>query len=152
MLIQSRKAKGRWLENLVAEMIRNSGLDPNCRRQQLSGSGYKKSDLDTSLNYAFEAKFHKTGFSKLWKAWEQSQKATLGVREPAVVVKKDYSQESEVLIVIRFQHFLDLLKNQKTDKIEIKNSEIENRELKFALENLKTAIKKVLKFYEKDLK
>jgi len=56
MKTRSCKNKGSRFETFIAEMIKESGLDPNARRQPLSGAGYDKGDIKTTVPFTIECK------------------------------------------------------------------------------------------------
>lgn len=77
MKAKSAKAKGSRFETFIAEQIKESGLDPKARRQVLSGAGFDKGDIASSLPFTIEAKNQKAIHLLDWveQAKTQAQKS-----------------------------------------------------------------------------
>ena len=150
MKASSAKAKGKLLEDYVADQIVELGLDPRARRDGASGAGNReKGDVITSMtvlgqNAGIECKNQATLCIPEW--WRQTKKLESLGREPVLVFKQFGEGLGETKVVIYLDTFLRLVK-QAGDKGEVQNYGVpaEDRELRWALENLKTATAKVLK-------
>lgn len=149
MKSKSKKAKGSRYEHFIAEQIRESGLDPNARRQMLSGAGYDKGDIKTSIPFTIECKNCSQISAMEWI--EQSKREALqGNINPdkwAVIFRNPKLNEGkENFVIISLEQFLELLKGkQKNLIIEV---EADNRQLKYDLQRLKESANKVLKQLE----
>ena len=98
---RSKKAKGSRLEHKFAAMLRESGMDPDARRQLLSGAGHRKGDIDTELPYCFECKNQER--LSLWRSWEQAT-GQAGDKTPVLVVS---ANRRPVLVVMRAEDWID---------------------------------------------
>lgn len=110
----SAKAKGKKLEDYIADKIVSKGIDPRARRDGASGAGTReKGDIITSAtvfgrNLGIEAKNHKTPHIKDW--WLQAQKLEVLGREPVLAYKLENEQYEETKVVIYLDTFLDMIK------------------------------------------
>src|SRR3990167_9098211 len=108
---KSAIAKGKILENYVADMLREKGLDSKAYRSHGSGSGNReKSDIWTSLmicgrNAGFECKNHKV--LKIPEWWKQTEKLSMLGYEPVLVFKMDRESLEETKVVIYLDTFLE---------------------------------------------
>lgn len=142
----SAKHKGSRYEHFIANCIKESGLDPNARRQQLSGAGYDKGDIKTTIPFTIECKNCNQIAAMEWI--EQSKREALqGNVSPdkwAVIFRNPRKAEfQESFVIIDFQQFLELLKGKQENLIiEV---DADNRQLKYDLQRLKEALNKVIK-------
>lgn len=110
----SAKAKGKKLEDYIADKIVSKGIDGRARRDGASGAGTReKGDIITSAtvfgrNLGIEAKNHKTPHIKDW--WLQAQKLEVLGREPVLAYKLENEQYEETKVVIYLDTFLDMIK------------------------------------------
>jgi len=110
----SAKAKGKKLEDYIADKLISKGIDLKARRDGASGAGIReKGDIITSAsifgrNLGIEAKNHKTPHIKDW--WKQAQKLKLLGREPVLAYKLENEQYEEAKVVIYLNTFLDMVK------------------------------------------
>lgn len=109
MKASSAKAKGKLLEDYVADQIISKGIDPRARREFSSGSGNReKADIWTSMtilgqNVGIECKNQKTLAIPDW--WRQTKKLESLGREPVLVFRLPYEEFGDTKCVI----YLDLL-------------------------------------------
>ena len=143
----SARAKGKILEDFIADQIRDKGIDPKARRDGASGAGTReKGDICTSMmvlgqNAGIEAKNQKV--LKIQEWWRQTKKLESLSREPVLAFKIYGEPLEETKVIIYLDTFLELVKRQNdTTEIEIPE---DNRELKYKLEKLHYALKDVLK-------
>lgn len=117
MKAKSAIAKGKLLEDYVAEQIRVKGIDPRANRSFGSGNGNtEKSDIWTSMmvlgqNAGVECKNHKTLAIPEW--WRQTRKLQDLGREPILVFKQFGEPMGETKCVIYYDTLLELIKCQK---------------------------------------
>lgn len=151
MLPTSAIAKGKLLECHIADTIVEMGLDPKACRSAGSGNGNReKADINTNLtilgrNAGFEAKNHKTlAIPEWWKQAEQLEK--IG-REPVLVFKLRGEPLEGSLATIRLNTLLELIKrsNAYVGAKEPTGESEKQRALRWALNDLMAAVKKVVK-------
>lgn len=147
--IATRKAKGKELENHVADKLVEFQIDTKARRDGASGAGNReKGDIITSAqingrNLGIECKNHKVPHIKDW--WEQTIKLEQLGREPILVYKLYGESMGESKAVVYLDTLLELIKKSQGEIKEIKEIDIDQSKLKFALQGLKYSINKVLK-------
>lgn len=114
--MKSAVAKGKLLEDWVAQTIRESGLDPKAYRSHGSGNGNtEKGDIWTSLqilgqNVGIECKNQKNIAIPDW--WKQVRKLESLGREPLLVFKLPHSATEDALVTMYWQTLIDLLKTR----------------------------------------
>lgn len=120
---KARKAKGRALEQYVADLIREKGLDDRANPSFGSGSGTReKADVWTSMmilgqNAGIECKHADNLQLQTW--WEQAKKLQDLSREPILVVKQTSWRYENVVAVVYLDTLLEMakeierLKNEK---------------------------------------
>lgn len=144
----SALAKGKKLEDWVANQIREKGLDPKAYRSHGSGStNNEKGDIWTSMqclgqNVGIECKNQKV--LKIQEWWKQTLKLESLSREPVLVFKVDGEPMEATKCVIYLETFLELCARQG-DRVE---PEYEDPRQKYEVKNAIEALKKVLKHYE----
>lgn len=114
----SAKAKGKLLEDYVADQIVAKGIDPKARRDGASGAGNReKGDVITSMmilgqNAGIECKNQATLSIPDW--WRQTkQLETLG-REPVLCFRIAHEPMEDTKVVIYLDTLLELVKSQKS--------------------------------------
>ena len=118
--IKSARAKGKELEDFVADKLVEYGLDSKARRDGGSGSGTReKGDVCTSAqllgrNLGIEVKNHETLHIPEW--WKQAEKLEVLGREPVLVYKLPNRNPRVVLVSIYLETFLDMLVALQGDK------------------------------------
>ena len=154
---QSAIAKGKELENWIVDRIIALGLDSKACRSAGSGNGNReKSDINTSLtilgkNIGIEAKNHKTLHIQEW--WRQTEKLEVLGREPVLAFKIARDPFEATNVVIRLETLLELVKwankayaDVAIIKEDFGKSAEDQRNMKWALENVKSGISKLLKY------
>ena len=132
------KKKGNKGENDFYKWLRQEGIDRGAMRNPSSGSGIVKSDVVNALGINFEVKTVKK--LNLLKAYNQSDRDALASHTtPYLAIHFDGMSDDVWLMVMDNWTWKDLWIKSREDKI-IQPS----RELRWALEKLKTAITQVL--------
>lgn len=109
-------AKGKVLEQHVADQIRLKGIDPKACRSYGSGNGnIEKGDIWTSMmilgqNAGIECKNHATLCIPKW--WKQTKKLENLGREPVLVFKQFGEPLGESKAIVYLDTLLELIKNQ----------------------------------------
>ena len=140
---KSKIAKGKYLEKLVAQEIEKAGLGKSMRTPG-SGSGLKKGDIFSSLDWLIEVKNQEK--INWWASIEQAKKqAEIGnySKEKWALVLRDIKSPQvnpKLYCVIDFWQWLNLLKSESEPRIK---SPYKN--LRWKLETLKNTINSVLK-------
>ena len=117
MKAKSSIAKGKFLEDYVADQIREKGIDPKAYRSHGSGSGNReKGDIWTSMmilgqNAGIECKNQKTFAIPDW--WRQTRKLEKLGREPVLVFKENHAPLGDTLALVYLDTLLELIKSQK---------------------------------------
>jgi hypothetical protein len=120
--MKSQVAKGKLLEEFVAEQIRSKGIDPKAYRAHGSGNGNtEKADIWTSMtvlgqNAGIECKNQANLCIPEW--WRQTKKLESLGREPVLAFKIYGEPLSETKVVIYLDTFLELVKNQQITKLD----------------------------------
>lgn len=147
----SAKAKGKLLEDYVADQIVAKGLDPKAHRDGASGAGTReKGDINTSMmvlgqNAGFECKNHATLHIPDW--WKQTKKLEKLGREPILAFKIYGEPMSETKVVVYLDSFLELVKASKGVVAQVEGESL-SYEQKSSLRYLLQACKKTLKEFE----
>jgi len=108
------KTKGKLLENYVADLIAEKGIDPRARAESSSGAGNReKGDIWTSMmilgqNAGIECKNHKKLSLPEW--WNQTKKLENLSREPVLVFRFNYDKWGDTKCVIYLDTLLELIK------------------------------------------
>ena len=106
---RSAKAKGRRLQNLVRDTLREvfpklHEDDIKSQTMGMAGEDIVLSPADREvIPYSFECKNKER--LDLWKSWEQAL-TNCGGRQPVLVIKRNHSR---VYAVLEFDAFLDLI-------------------------------------------
>src|SRR3990167_2279673 len=138
MKASSAKQKGKILEEWVTNRLIQSGLDLRAYPQKGSGSGIRKGDIWNSLDIHFECKNQKNFGGKEW--FKQMKDENVSHLKEVLVWHPPQVSLDESKVIIDWDYFEELLVGNKGTK-----SVIENPNLKWPLQNLSDAIKKVLK-------
>lgn len=148
----SAKAKGKLLEDYVADQIVSKGIDPKAHRDGASGAGNReKGDINTSMmvlgqNAGIECKNQANLAIPEW--WRQTKKLESLRREPILAFKIYGEPMEETKVVIYLDTFLELVKLSNTDKIYEEITPEDSNTKKWAIQNAITSLKKLLKEYE----
>ena len=115
MRTQSRKAKGRRLQQKFREMlIEKLNIHPEDIESRAMGSGGEDLIMARAARqkfpYSIECKNQES--LNIWKAWEQAN-GNKGLYEPLVVIKKNGVRP---LVVLDAENFLDMIRNFNDDK------------------------------------
>jgi hypothetical protein len=155
MKSSSAKAKGKLLEDYVADQIIAKGIDPKARRDGASGAGNReKGDICTSMmisgqNVGIECKNQAT--LKIQEWWRQTEKLCSLSREPVLAFKIFGEPLENTKVVIYLDTLLNLVAGQnqanKTILEPDENSQ-SNREQRYAIQQTIYQLKKLLKFYD----
>jgi len=147
----SAKAKGKLLENYVADQIREKGIDPRAVRDGASGAGNReKGDIVTSMmildqNAGIEVKNQKVISIPSW--WRQTCKLESLGREPMLVFKENQKPVEDTLCVMYLDTVLELIKRHgKTTEIEVVKEY--PRETVWLINTVISALKKLQKALE----
>src|SRR5690348_6860740 len=112
MTPRSAIAKGKLLEDHVAQRIRDLGIDPKAYRSHGSGNGNtEKGDIWTSMvvlgqNVGIECKNQTNIAIPEW--WRQTKKLESLGREPVLAFKLAGEPVTETKVVIYLETFLEL--------------------------------------------
>lgn len=140
--MQNPKAKGNLYEKEWAEFIKD--IDPTATRNYGSGSGVAKSDVHNSLGYEFECK--RVEKLNIFKAIQEAERHSSQAHSiPAVVFRRNHMDTSYV--AIPDWHFKELVRKAREPKTMEK---LGLREQKWAINNLITSAKKVLKYLDQE--
>lgn len=151
----SAKAKGKQLEDYVADQIIAKGIDPRARRDSASGAGTReKGDIWTSMticgrNAGIECKNHSSLHIPEW--WKQVKKLeTLG-REPVLVFKMKGESLEDTKAIVYLDTLLDLIASTNADNEIIREGSTSMKTVKYQAQFIKEAVNKILKTLNKEL-
>lgn len=131
------KKKGASAEREVATLLRETGVDRTARRNISSGSDLNKSDIHNSLNYNIEVKRRER--LNMFNAIEQVEGySAMNHATPSIFFKRN--RMDEWWVAIPYREWGLLIKKGK-EPITPSN----NKELQFALINLRNAAKRVMR-------
>lgn len=141
------KHKGNRGENLFATFLQQHGF--KAYKNSSSGGNHNKSDIHNNLDINFEVKTIKK--INLLKAWKQTDRdSSLARSMPMLAIHFDGMREMEWLMVMHSEDFMDMLKKSRTaQKITVPLNEVttqETRDRNYALQNLKSALSKAMKY------
>ena len=114
MKTQSRKAKGRRLQNQFMQLlIEKLDIDPEDIESRSMGAGGEDLIMSKAARNKFPFSIECKNQEKLniWSAWEQAN-GNKGIYEPLVVIKKNGVRP---LIVIDAENFLEMIKGFNND-------------------------------------
>ncbi len=142
------KKKGNRGENVFAEFLRDNGF--KAYKDSASGASTHKSDIVNGLDYSMEIKtVKKIGLKEAWK--QVTGDSSLARNAPLLAIHFDGMPEKEWLICIHSNDWIELekLARQGTPTAPQNTNIItEQRELAYALNNLKVALSKAIKLLE----
>jgi len=112
MKTQSRKAKGRRLQNQFMQLlIEKLDIDPEDIESRSMGAGGEDLIMSKAARnkfpYSIECKNQER--MNIWSAWDQANN-NKGIYEPLVVIKKNGVKP---LVVLDAENFLDMIKEFK---------------------------------------
>jgi len=128
-------AKGKQLEDFVAKLLRDSGLDIKARREIGSGSGVFKGDVSNNLDIHFECK----NVAKMqWKeTFKQIARDNVSGHKEVLVWHMPNTSLNDSKVVINIDYFIDLLLGNTQ---ELQNP-LDSNELKFKVKNARESIR-----------
>lgn len=142
--------KGKLLENYICDQIRGKGIDPKACRAPGSGNGNReKGDISTSMmvlgqNAGIEAKNQANLSIPEW--WRQTRKLEKLSREPILAFKQFGEPLAETKVVVYLDTFLELVKRSSGIPEIVEIEKEDSRDKRWALEQLKMAVNKALKY------
>lgn len=138
-MVNSKKKGNHW-ENNLANWLRDNGI--KAWKDGMSGGGNReKGDIGNNLNMTIESKAAKN--IKLMDWWKQvKHSASQHLNAPVLFIHQDGMPEEEWLVVMNNHDWLEAI---KSPKVEIGET-TDDRGMKWALEGLKIAVNKVLKY------
>ena len=120
MKTKSKKEKGSRFERFIASEISDCGLDSNAKRQPMSGAGFLKGDIHTSIPWTLEAKHQKRPiwFNGIDQAKREARQGNANPDNWVLIVNDPRAKPefSEVYVAIDFWKFLELLKANQAPK------------------------------------
>lgn len=143
MSIKSNLQKGKDLENFVADLLNQYGIDTRAIRQKGSGSGKAKGDIHTDAGFTIECKNTKR-FD--WKsAADQVKREAMGYQKEMIIWHPPQRPMDESVAIVNVHEIMFLLKFWKDhqgregilDKFTIKNN------LEKAVFHLKNVVKEL---------
>ena len=138
--------KGKELENFVANLLVNYGIDKTAVRQQGSGSGLRKGDVLNNIGICIECKNTKT-FN--WKeAAQQVKREAMGTQVEVIVWHPPQKPLDESIVILNVHDFMEYLKKAKEPTT--KANLTESRELRYKTQSAITALKALLKDLEQN--
>lgn len=143
------KKKGNQGQTDFANFMSGNGF--RCQSDgSRSGGGEWKGDVRNDLDMSIEVKT--VSKINLHECWKQTERDALTSRAtPILAVHFDYMPQGSWLMVMHSEDWMDMLKKAQGVRIPEDTptgSGTPNRELKWALEQLKNAITKVIKLLE----
>lgn len=152
-MLKSPQAKGKTLENFVADRIVVHGLDPKARRDSGSGNGNReKGDIVTSMmilgrNVGIEVKNQTNIAIPQW--WKQVEKLEKLGREPVLAFKLRGDALEATKVVLNLETLLRLVKKANSASLEPYRPEQpmtdNERKRKWVIEDLRRAAHVALK-------
>ena len=149
MKAKSAIAKGKVLEDYVAQQIREKGIDHKAIRAHGSGNtNTEKGDIWTSMeilgqNAGIECKNQKVIKIQDW--WRQTKKLESLGREPVLVFRIDREPLEATKCVIYLDTLLELVASQG----DVKTEDYQDPKARYAFQNLREALRVAIKYLEK---
>lgn len=138
--------KGKRYEKHIAEIIRESGLDPRAGREIGSGSGLSKGDIRSTIPFLIECKNEdsvpKWILDRIDQARSQAGKGFAWKDRWALVFRdiREPETHSSDFVLLDFNEFLELIKRAAEPQT------VEpDRDFKYKLENLRRATNEIIK-------
>lgn len=139
-MVNSKK-KGNLWENRLTNWLRDKGIKA-WRDNQSGGGNREKGDVGNNLDMTIESKAAKS--IKLMEWWKQvSSAADKHGNSPVLFIHQDGMREDNWLVVMHSEDWAALVVKEAEEPDYSLSSE--DREKRWALENLKSAITKALK-------
>ena len=135
------KRKGNKGEHNFSHWLEENGI--KAHRNPMSGGSIWKGDIANDINFTFEIKTVKR--INLKEAWKQVKRdSEMASNVPVLAIHLDGMAEKKWLIVQDCDDWLNAIKEKKVEIGETTN----DKGLRYALQGLKIAISKVLKYLE----
>lgn len=139
------KKKGNAGENKFANWMQSHGI--KAYKNSSSGGNHWKSDIHNNLDLNIEVKTVKK--INLLGAWKQSERdSTLARNSPMLAIHFDGMRDNEWLIVLHSEDWIEMLKKSRGEAEIVEVPQEDSNSKKWAIQNLITASKKLLKEYE----
>lgn len=133
------KKKGNKGENNFANWLQANGI--KAYRNSASGATTAKGDVNNSIDYTFEVKTVKR--INMQEAWRQVKRdAEMASNTPALAIHFDGMPEDKWLMVMDCDDWLEAIKTPQVQTGET----TDGKQMRWALEGLKIALQKVLKY------
>ena len=133
------KKKGNRNENDFANWLQANGI--KAYRNSASGATTAKGDINNSLDMTIECKHVKK--INLQEAWKQVKRdAEMASNTPLLAIRFDGMPENTWLMVMNSGDWLEAVKSPKVEVSET----TDDRSMKWAMEGLKIALNKVLRY------
>ena len=143
MTINSKK-KGNRFENRLTNWLRDKGIKA-WKDSQSGGGDREKGDVGNNLDMTIESKAAKRiTLPEWWKQVEAS--ASKHGNQPVLFIHQDGMGDREWLVVMHSEDWANLVIKEKEEPDYSQSSE--DREKRWALEQLKTAVTKVKRLYD----
>lgn len=140
------KRKGNQGQTDFANFMVSHGF--RCRSDgSRSGGGEWKGDVHNDLDMSIEVKTcKKINLNACWKQTDRDAKTSRNM--PVLAIHFDHMPQGSWLMVMHSEDWIESLKNNRGEQIQVAGVTDNHRALKWALEQLKSAINKVLKLIE----
>lgn len=142
------KKKGNRGENIFSEFLRDNGF--KAYRDSASGASTHKSDIVNGMDYSMEVKTVKK--INLKEAWKQvNRDASIAHNSPLLAIHFDGMPEKEWIICLSSSDWIEIEKELKSKADTVNTTTTlpnENRELLWAMNQLKSSLNKVVKLLD----
>jgi hypothetical protein len=137
------KKKGNLWENKLANWLHDHGI--KAWKDGHSGGGNReKGDVGNNIDCTIESKCAKT--VKLMEWWRQTEhSASIHKNQPVLFIHQDGMSDSEWLVVMHSEDWVEMAKSSRPESV---GDTSDQRQMKWDLQVMLTATKKVLKHYE----
>lgn len=138
------KKKGNVWENKLANWLHSHGI--KAWKDGASGGGNReKGDVGNNVDLTIESKAAKTICLPEW--WKQvAHSADMHHNRPVLFIHRDGMPDMEWLVVMTSGDWIDIFKRSLGEKEIVEVLAEDSREKKWAMENLKAAANRALKF------
>ena len=113
----SKRAKGSRAERKVAEAYRRYDIDPEAKRQLLSGGGYLKGDIYKPNDYQYVDEVKCQEKVKLWEFWNQTTEQAKMNQVPVLHIT---GNNRPILTVLNLEDYMNLRAEVKQLEKQIK--------------------------------
>lgn len=142
----NNKRKGNQGQSDFANFMQAHGF--RCQSDgSRSGGGEWKGDIHNELGMSIEVKTcKKINLNECWKQTDRDAQTSRTM--PVLAIHFDHMPQGSWLMVTHSEDWVESLKNNRGEQVQITGVSDSQRALKWALEQLKVAITKVLKLIE----